>query len=179
MTSAHEVLLRSAAAGDDEALTPLVRAYHERVYRFGLRACRDAFDADDAVQEAFSRLAYRADVQCDPGVLAWLLTTVRRTCQRLLRPFVRQQRLGERLDEVDEAPSEAPSPEAALERWQLVSSVHAAIARLPAPYREVLVLRDLEGMSGDEVAQRLGLSEAAMKSRLHRARNLVRDELRR
>jgi RNA polymerase sigma-70 factor (ECF subfamily) len=67
------------------------------------------------------------------------------------------------------------SPDAALERWQLVRSVHAAIAELAPPYREVLVLRDLEGLTGEETCAALGLETATMKTRLHRARALLRE----
>ncbi|WP_437826605.1 RNA polymerase sigma factor [Sorangium sp. So ce1153] len=174
----HDTVLTAAARGDDRALELLVRAYHDRVYRFGLRVCRDAFDADDAVQEAFTKLARRPEVARDPGALSWLMTVVRNACLRMLRPFARERsRLGERVDDADEAASAELDPQAALERWRLVRAVHEAIAALEQPYREVLVLRDVEGLTGEEVCQALGLGEAAMKSRLHRARQLVRGEV--
>jgi RNA polymerase sigma-70 factor (ECF subfamily) len=173
----HEDMLGAAARGDDHALATLVRLHHDRVYRFGLRVCRDGFDADDAVQEAFAKLAMRRDVVADQGALSWLMTVVRNTCIRLLRPFQRQRRaLGERVEE-DELPATDPSPEAALERWELVRSVHAAIAELDRPYREVLVLRDLEGLSGEDTCAALGLEIAAMKTRLHRARSMLREKI--
>ena len=84
----HEQVLAAATAGDDEALATLVRAYHDRVYRFGLRVCRDSFDADDAVQEAFVKLGKRPDVVRSAGALFWLLAVVKHACLRLLRPFV-------------------------------------------------------------------------------------------
>jgi RNA polymerase sigma-70 factor, ECF subfamily len=177
-SSSHEPVFTAAARGDDGALELLVRAYHDRVYRFGLRACRDAFDADDAVQEAFTKLARRPEVARDPGVLSWLMTVVRNACLRMLRPFARERsRLGERVDDIDAVPSGDLDPQAAFERWRLVRAVHEAIAVLEQPYREVLVLRDVEGLTGEEVCQMLGLGEAAMKSRLHRARQLVRREI--
>jgi RNA polymerase sigma-70 factor (ECF subfamily) len=173
-----DAVLRAAAAGDDEALALIVRAYHDRVYRFGVRVCRDRFDAEDAVQDAFIKLARRPDVQRDAGVLSWLMSVVRNACRRMLRPFVRAHRLlGEPLDDAADVAGAELDPEAALERFRLVQSVHAAIAKLGREYREVLVLRDLEGASGEEVCAALGLSEAAMKSRLHRARAMVREHL--
>ncbi|MBS2029136.1 MAG: RNA polymerase sigma factor [Deltaproteobacteria bacterium] len=181
MSESHDGLLRAAAAGNDEALATLVRTYHDRVYRFGLRVCRDGFDADDAVQEAFVKLSRRPEVMRDPGALSWLMTTVRNACLRMLRPFIRERKtLGERLDAADslDAPSEALDPQAAMERWELIRAVHAAIAGLERPYREVLVLRDLEGLSGDETSRALGLEPAAMKTRLHRARTQLREALR-
>ena len=173
----HEAVVNLAAGGDDEALATLVRLYHDRVYRFGLRACRDGFDADDAVQEAFTKLARRPDVVRHEGALSWLMSTVRSICLRLLRPLAREARvLGARVDAEPPA-DEIFSPEAALERWELVQAVHAAIAELERPYREVLVLRDLEGLSGEETSRTLGLEMAAMKTRLHRARAELRERL--
>jgi RNA polymerase sigma-70 factor (ECF subfamily) len=172
-------LALAAARGDDAALEQMVRAYHDRVYRFGLRACRDAFDADDAVQDAFVKLARRPDVMRDAGALSWLFSVVKRTCMRLLRPFVRERRvLGERTDDepIDER---SLAPDVALERFELVRAVHEAIAALAPDERDVLLLRDVEGLTGEETAHALGVSEAAMKSRLHRARITVRAEVRR
>jgi RNA polymerase sigma-70 factor (ECF subfamily) len=172
-----------SACGDDEALSRLVRAYHDQVYRFGIRVCRDGYDADDAVQDAFVKLSTRPEVVRDLGVLSWLFTVVRNTCRRMLRPFARERRaLGERIAEtaeIDEIPSEAPDPQAALQRWRLVHAVHLAISTLDRPLREVLVLRDLEGLSGAEACAALGLTQATMKTRLQRARAELRSEIER
>lgn len=178
--SDHASRLVSAARGDDEALALLVRAYHDRVYRFGVKVCRDGYDAEDAVQDAFAKLARRPDVVQDPSVLSWLFTVVRHTCMRMLRPFARARKaLGERVDDEDAIASEALDPESALERWRLVQAVHAAIADLELPHREVLVLRDLEGLTGTETCVALGLTEATMKTRLHQARRALRQTLER
>lgn len=79
---------------------------------------------------------------------------------------------------VDSFESDQPSPEQALQRWELVQAVHAALAALEKPYREVVVLRDLEGLSGEETCRALGIELASMKSRLHRARSQLREALR-
>jgi RNA polymerase sigma-70 factor (ECF subfamily) len=172
---AHQHLVTAAARGDDEALTLVIRAYHDRVYRFGQRVCRDSFDADDAVQEAFVALARRPDVARHRGVLSWLMTSVRNACLRMLRPFLRERgSLGER-GGTEEVVSPLLDPQQILERWELAQSVHAAIAALPRRYREVVVMRDLEGLSGEETCQSLGLEPAAMKTRLHRARQRLRE----
>lgn len=162
--------LALAARTDDAALAQLVRAYHARVYRYGARVCRDGFDADDAVQEAFIKLSARPDVARDRGALAWLFTVVRNACRRLLRPWQRERRhLGERGD------GEVVDANDALARWALVRDVHAAIAQLDPDSREVLVLRDLEGLSGEETAATIGVPLATMKTRLHRARTRLRE----
>jgi RNA polymerase sigma-70 factor, ECF subfamily len=175
---AHQQLLAAAAGGDDVALADLVRAYHERVYRFGLRVCRDGYDADDAVQEAFVKLSRRPDVARNEGVLFWLLAVVKHACLRMLRPFARARRsLGEPLHADDAPLVDDLDPQTALERWELVQAVHAGIATLGRPYREVLVLRDLEGLSGEETCAALGLELSVMKTRLHRARTQLRATL--
>jgi RNA polymerase sigma factor (sigma-70 family) len=107
----HADVLTAAARGDDDALGVLVRAYHARVYRFGLQVCRDGFDADDAVQEAFRKLATRPDVARDRGALSWLMSVVRNACMRMLRPFVRERRaLGERVEDAEGVASEHLDP---------------------------------------------------------------------
>jgi RNA polymerase sigma-70 factor (ECF subfamily) len=168
----------AAATGDDEALAEMVRLYYDRVVRFGRRVCRDDFDADDAVQEAFIKLASRRDVLADRGALSWLMTVVRNACLRMLRPFARQRRaLGEYQD-AELVDTHSPSPHREMERFELARRVHSAIAALDEPYRQVLVLRDLEGLSGEETCSALGIGLAAMKTRLHRARSTVRQNLR-
>jgi RNA polymerase sigma-70 factor (ECF subfamily) len=175
-TASYREVAAAAARGDDEALTILVRAYHDRVYRFGQRVCRNGVDVDDAVQEAFLAALRRQDVAAHNGALSWLMTSVRNACKRLLRPFLRERRaLGEPLEDADDALAPALDPQRALERWELVQAVHAAIAQLPLAYREVVVMRDLEGFSGDETCLALGLEPAAMKTRLHRARQRLRE----
>jgi RNA polymerase sigma-70 factor (ECF subfamily) len=172
-------VLDRARAGDVDALDVLVRTYHDRVYRFGLRACRNAFDADDAVQEAFIKLARRPDVVRDPGALSWLMTVIRNACTRMLRPFSRKRHAAAPIADAGQIPAEGLSPEAALERWQLVHAVHEAIARLEPLYREVIILRDLEGLSGEQVSELLDVPQATMKTRLHRARQMLREQIER
>jgi RNA polymerase sigma-70 factor (ECF subfamily) len=170
----HEATWREAASGDDAALERLVRSYHDRVYRYGRRLCRDESDAEDAVQEAFATLARRRGSLDPRHVLSWLLVVVRNACLRILRPLARRRRaLGVETD-LGELPSSSLNPERALARWELIRAVHAAIAELDRPYREVLVLRDLEGLSGAETCEALGLTTDAMKTRLHRARQSLR-----
>ena len=106
------------------------------------------------------------------------MSVVRNACLRLLRQFQREQRaLGERLGELEDVASDQIDPQQAIERWELVRAVHAAIATLERPYREVLEMRDLEGLTGDETCLALGLELAAMKTRLHRARAQLRRAL--
>jgi RNA polymerase sigma-70 factor, ECF subfamily len=177
---AHEQLLARAARGDDEALALLVRQYHDRVYRFGLRVCRDGYDADDAMQEAFTKLSQRPDVVRHASALSWLMSVVKHACMRMLRGLIRERRsLGERIEDTDNIASQEDDPSRILERRQLVDAVRSAIAGLDHSYREVLVMRDLEGLSSAETCLVLGRESATMKTRLHRARNKLRAALER
>jgi RNA polymerase sigma-70 factor, ECF subfamily len=174
----HVKLLDDATNGDNSALSALVKLYHDRVYQFGLRVCRDSFDTTDAVQEAFIKLSTRPDVMNSSNRLAWLRTVVRNACFRLLRPFRREKRrLGDRVDGLEQVQDDQLSPAQVLERWRLVETVHACIAALDLPFRQVIILRDIEGLSGEEASNALNIDLAALKSRLHRARAALRAQL--
>ena len=114
----------------------------------------------------------------DPSALSWLMTVVRHACMRILRPFIRQRRtLGERVADAREIPGRDLNPEQALERWEMVNLVHAAIGTLPLQYREVVIIRDIEGLSREDAASALGIDLSTMKTRLHRAREQLRETL--
>ena len=164
-------LVAQAVASDGDALRQLVQRYHDRVYRFGVKVCLNRFDADDAVQEAFIVLARREDVQRSRNVLHWLMVVVRNACRAMfgLGRAARHRSLSTSPEAMD-VPDESLSSEEMMQRFQLVSEVHEALALLDPVSRAVLILRDIEGLSGEETAARLGVSAAAMKSRLHRAR---------
>ena len=173
-------LVARLAFGDEAAFAELYDRYSNAVFGLAKRVTQSEARAEEITQDAFMKLSTRPEVVRDLGVLSWLFTVVRNTCRRLLRPFARERRaLGERVEEMDEIPSEALDPQAALQRWRLVHAVHQAIATLDRPLREVLVLRDLEGLPGPEVCAALGLTQATMKTRLQRARVALRTEIER
>ena len=114
----------------------------------------------------------------DPSALSWLMTVVRHACMRMLRPFIRQRRtLGERVADAREIPGRDLNPEQALERWEMVNLVRAAIGTLSLHYREVVIIRDIEGLSGEDAAAALGIDLSTMKTRLYRAREQLRETL--
>jgi RNA polymerase sigma-70 factor (ECF subfamily) len=177
--SSHDARLAAARGGDSDALTQLVMEYHDKAYRYGRRVCASQVDAEDAVQEAFLVLSRRPDVQRGGSALSWLLAVIRTTCIKLLRPFKSLQRgLGRRIGDPDQVSNDERSPDRVLDRWRVVRAVHECIASLEPSLREVLILRDLEGLSAPEVASLMGLTEEAVKSRLHRARNKMRERIR-
>jgi RNA polymerase sigma-70 factor, ECF subfamily len=155
----------------------LATEHKDAVYRQLIRACGNREDAEDVLVEALLK-AYRSlgQLRDQAAFRAWLASIGRRVCWQLkerqaLEPIVQLSALEERgLTAADPA----PPPDAALARERMRELLRRAVDSLEPTYREVYVLRDLEGSSGDEVAQRLGISLAAQKSRLHRARKQIR-----
>jgi RNA polymerase sigma-70 factor (ECF subfamily) len=170
-------LMPSDAHPDFDALT---RQHKDAVYRQMLRACGNHHDAEDVLIEALLK-AYRHlnQLRDSAAFRAWLAQIARRVCWQLkereaLLPLLQLSTLEE---EGRELPADDPTPETSLARRQMKQFLDDAIAALPDLYRVVYTLRDIEDLPGDEVARKLGISRAAMKSRLHRARDLVRTRL--
>jgi len=158
----------AARSGDPVAIEALLRGYHRDVERLAHRLCATPQDAEDALQETLWIVSRQIGaLRASLAISAWLAQIVRRECRRLLR-----RRRHELLT--------ATLPEPGFEHWQMACGhfapweLAAAIAQLAPTSRAVLVMRDVEGRSAAEVGAALGLSVAAVKSRLHRARAQVR-----
>jgi len=182
MERTDQELLDSARTGDRPALEALLERHQRRVYRFGLKMCRDPEDAKDVLQETLLAVARSVkDFRGASSVSTWLYTIARSFCikKRRRSKFAPEQ---EESLEAFEPGSEArqvadPSraPDESLAGRQVEAALESAIARLEPMYRDVLVLRDVEGLTAPEVAEVMGLSVEAVKSRLHRARVAVRE----
>ncbi|MFT3925959.1 MAG: RNA polymerase sigma factor [Myxococcales bacterium] len=160
--------LEAARAGDPRAIERLLLASQPNIRRYAERSCIWTH-VDDAVQETMWILArYVAQLRQAAAYSSWLLSIVRRECRRLAR-----RSLG--IDLWDDARVDAWVAERPSETMRL--EVAAAFESLPPEFREVLVLRDFEGLTIGEAAARLGITRAATKSRLHRARALAREYL--
>ncbi len=183
-----ELLLR-LRAGDGPAFERMVREIGPRLYATALRILHKDDDARDAVQDAFvSALRALPGFAGDSSLSTWLhritinaclmkLRTRRRRPERSIEELLpRYQEDGHRVLDPQERPgSEAPGD--GLDRSELSVIVRAAIEELPENYRIVLVLRDIEGLDTLEAATVLGMSENALKTRLHRARQALRELL--
>jgi RNA polymerase sigma-70 factor (ECF subfamily) len=165
----------------------LYRNHVEMIHRFAYRLCGNPELAKDLVQETFLN-AYRGlhTFRGDSQISTWLYTIASRACLRMQRRRKgapeRELSLEEFIPTSDgefrlQVPMEGLSPEEALQNKQLRNALDDAIGQLPKPYRMVLVLRDMEGLSAKEVGSIMGLNERAVKSRLHRARLFVRRHL--
>ncbi len=182
MTAAtDDPILAAARAGDAEALDALLRQYQPRVYRFGLHMCRDAEDAKDVLQETL--LAAARSLQGFRGassLSSWLYSIARGFCIKKRRRSKFAPREEMPLDPESpafEVADPGPSQHEALVSREVEAAVEAAIRSLKPAFREVLLLRDVEGLTAPEVAAVLGLRVEAVKSRLHRARAAVREHL--
>jgi RNA polymerase sigma-70 factor (ECF subfamily) len=166
-------------AGDRRAFEELVRAHQHRVYGLALRMLGDAAEAQDVAQEAFLR-AHRglAEFRGDARLSTWLYTIASRLClNRLAGSERRLTRSGD--EALDRVVDVRPGPDEALERDELDAALHRAIAELPEERRVVVVLRDVDGLAYEEIAEILALPVGTVRSRLHRARLDLRDKLER
>ncbi|MGW7681476.1 RNA polymerase sigma factor [Kribbella sp. NPDC054772] len=170
MADLDEHLVRAAQHGDTEALTTLVADAHPTVRRFAHTLCATPEDAEDAAQEALIILYRKVGMlRATSALSSWMFRIIRNECLRRARAVLHAP-------PVDPGAT-APSAEHEVLRQLEAQAVAAAIAALPADQRAVLVLRDVQGYSGRMVANALGLTVPAMKSRLHRARATVRETL--
>lgn len=164
-----ERVVSAAQQGDPQALAKLVTGSHAHVHRFARTLCSTPEDAEDAAQEALIVLYQRiGTLRATAALGSWMFAIVRNECIRRSRTTLS----GPMLSATDEPSAE----EATLARLEIERIVDS-IAELPSEQRAVLVLRDVQGLSGAATAQALGLSAAAMKSRLHRGREALRSRL--
>lgn len=168
-------LLARSASGDSRAFDALVVRYAADVHRFVGSLGVHGADAEDVLQDTFlSAWRGAATYRGDGSARAWLFSVARNAVRHSVRRRVGEPDRFAPLEAVDslEAIAEAAGWGSSAESTarDTAELVRTALARLAPADREILVLRDMEGLSGDETAAALSLSLAGMKSRLHRAR---------
>jgi RNA polymerase sigma-70 factor, ECF subfamily len=165
--------------GDPRAFEELVIAYQHRVFGVALRMLGGRAEAEEAAQEVFLR-AHRAiaDFRGDAKLSTWLYAIASRLCMNRLASGERRL-LREGEETLARIPSGHPSPADELERSERDAALHRAIAELSDERRMVVVLRDLEGLSYEEIASALDLELGTVRSRLHRARMDLKEKLER
>ena len=178
-----EELLTGARQGDAAALEALLLRYQPHIYRFGLRMCGNVEDAGDVAQESLLSMARSVrNFRGDSSVSSWLYTIARRFCIKKRRrskfaPAREESLDAPATDVAQQLADPRPNPEETATNRELATALTHAIDALEPSQREVLVLRDVEGLSAPEVAEVLGLSVDAVKSRLQRARVAIREAL--
>lgn len=180
-------LLREARTGDESAFTEVVRRYGSMVHGFAFKLCRDTHKAEESYQDTFINV-YRKLDQFDHKAKfsTWLYSIVANNClmkhrKRKLDAEMESLDAPQTDDEQERGPRSVAtwddSPIDTLMNHELQQKLDLAIRKLPADYRVVFVLRDVEHQSAEETAKILHLSVPAVKSRLRRARVFLRNEL--
>ncbi|GAA4866423.1 RNA polymerase sigma factor [Luteimonas vadosa] len=167
--AAYEHELQAAHAGDPTALADLLARSRQDIRRYAEYHC-SVNDVEDAVQEALILVSRKlSDLRSLECFASWVFRIVKRECNRM-------KRIGRRLagEPITDDILPGATPDAAEWRQDLAS----ALQSLPYHYREIVLLRDLEGLSIAELGNRLGVTTMAVKARLHRARALAREYLR-
>jgi RNA polymerase sigma-70 factor (ECF subfamily) len=182
---AEYALIERILRGERELFYQLVRPYERRVYVMALAVLRNEADAQDAAQDAlFKAFKHLSQFRSEARFSTWLIqVTLNEARMRLRKNHLEIMRPIEEVEQEDgsytprdftdwrEIPSEA------LERKQVREMLVKALASLAQKYREVFVLRDVQHMSTEEAAEVLGISPGAVKTRLLRARLMLRDFL--
>jgi RNA polymerase sigma-70 factor (ECF subfamily) len=176
----YSSLVQAAAAGDATALDRLLMRAQEVAWRFSTSVCGRADDAEDAMQEALIKTyRYVAKIRDPEAFRPWLYRTVRNACLMGRRKKAGEPPRLQSLGDVLPGPGgpvhpdvahPGKDPEQLAENAKLRRRLRRALESLPAPYRAIVFLREMEGLSTREVADVMGISEDNVKTRLHRAR---------
>jgi RNA polymerase sigma-70 factor (ECF subfamily) len=178
-------LISQAKAGDYSAFEELVNRYERKIYRLGMNITGNREDAEDVLQEAFLKaFEHLPDFREDSRFYTWVVRIAVNEALMKLR-----KRRASREVPVDDAGDEngevmvrefadwKPNPEQQYAQSELERILQDAVSALPPGFRTVFYLRDVEGLSTEETAQVLDLTEGAVKARLFRARLRLREEL--
>jgi RNA polymerase sigma-70 factor, ECF subfamily len=168
----------SQAEASDEAIVALVREHSRVVYRIAYAALRQHQDAEDATQETFLRvLRYRSKLTEVEDPKTWLARIAWRVAvERSKRHRARESSIDNENAALDVAAS-APIADAAVEQAQVAATVEKLIHALPEKLRQPLILSTIDEMSPREVAAVLGINESAVRSRVFRARKILKEKL--
>jgi len=187
-TREHDLIL-SVQRGQHELFYELVRPYEKRVYAAALAILHNEHDAEDAAQEAMLKaFAKIGQFRAEARFSTWLIQITvnealmrRRRGRSIVMEGIDDHRAGRGDEESDYKPREFADwreiPSEALERKEVRQRLAEALASLDRKYREVFVLRDMEQLNIQETAEALGISVASVKTRLLRARLMLRDLL--
>lgn len=182
-------LFKEAQLGDYSAFETIVKRFHERIYRLAYGMTKNEAEAEEVVQDTFLNLfrslpTFRADASPSTWVYRiaansalMRLRTKRRKPLLSVEDVSMSQRDPTLGESIQTPGSWARDPIDTLLTQELGDHVYAAIEELPQKYRMVLLLRDVEGLSNEEVAETLGLTVPTVKSRLHRSRLYVRNKV--
>jgi RNA polymerase sigma-70 factor, ECF subfamily len=180
-TAERDEMTDDALADQDKAtrFRDAALPYLDDVYSLARYLMRNAADADDAVQECYMRALRHFDSYRGPAMKPWLLTILRNVCNA---EFARRGRHERGADLSDESETEGvpmwqepdSTPETVMARQQDGDTIRRLVAALPAPFREAIVLREINDLSYSEIAEVAGVPVGTVMSRLARARSMLR-----
>ena len=180
-----QILVQRVQRGDQVAFELLVMKYQRRIFRLIMRFIRDPAQAEDVAQETFLR-AYRAIPQFrgESQFYTWLYRIAVNTAKKAIAEGAREVSLhehpadGGETSGFDEHLSDLETPEAVLAGRQVVRTVNAAIDGLPEDLRTAIALREIEGMSYEDIARAMSCPVGTVRSRIFRAREAIARQLR-
>ena len=177
-------IARRIVAGDRSAFELLMRRYNRRLYRLACAYLGDDAEAKDALQDAYLN-AYRSIGQFrgEAALATWFSRLVLNACAARKRRSTRRNNivplvsLNHHMDEIAVLTDAAQGPENLLARKQIRSVLERKVSELPEAFRVVFVLRSVEEMSVEEIAEMLGIPQETVRSRHFRAKGLLREAL--
>jgi RNA polymerase sigma-70 factor (ECF subfamily) len=180
--SDSELVAAVRERGDQKALDALLERHLHAIWRFGIKMCRNAEDAKDVLQDTMLAAARTArEFRGDSSVSTWLYTIARSYCIKKRRRSKFAPDAHVELEDASmyghELTASGPSPDDAASSGEIAAALERALGELDVSQREVILLRDVEGLTAPEVGAVLGLGVEAVKSRLHRARFALREKL--
>jgi RNA polymerase sigma-70 factor, ECF subfamily len=189
--SSEQRFIERLVAHDERAFNELVEAYEQRVFRLVFRMLGRRDEAEDMAQEVFVQV-FKAVGQFrgDAKLSTWIYRIAVNLCKNRIKYLSRRH--SDAQDELEPAAERSPlaqadgvthggiaRPDHLVEGFQVERIVQCCIAELEPDFREVLVLRDVEDLSYDEIADITGLPDGTVKSRIHRARGMLKDKVER
>lgn len=172
----HETeLIKRAQKGDDQAFCALIDGYEKKIYNIAYRFMRNEYDAQDAAQDAIIKMFTNIKkFSFQAAFSTWMYRVTANTCLDLLR----KKKPDTGIEEYERyAVSREGNPDADTINKELGDSIKKAINLLPEKYVPIIILKDVEGLKYEEIAQVLDISVGTVKSRISRAREKLRDIL--
>ena len=185
-------LVRRLQMGDEEAVSELAERYSHRIFQMALRHMRNREDAEEVTQDVLMKVYRKIDrFRGDAALSSWIYRITFNTAMSRLRTHRAERVAQAERDRAEAQPGHDTAelrvarqpadwtrmPDEELLRRQLREAVATALPRLPEIYRVPVVLRDIEGLSTEEASTRLHLKDQTLKSRLHRGRVMLRQQL--
>jgi RNA polymerase sigma-70 factor (ECF subfamily) len=175
------ILIREFRAGNEAAFTRLVKKYQQQVFNFIFHHSGRQAEVEDLAQEVFLKVyTHLAKFESRAAFRTWLYRITLNVCidharKRKLRRMLALDSLSDwTRNRLSSSRAAAPSPQAAVEAHELNERIQRGLERLPEEFRQALVLRDLEGLNYDEIAEITGASLGTVKSRISRGRERMR-----